>query len=400
MRLLLLSFYFPPDLSAGSFRMAALVKALQAAGGDDLHIDLITSMPNRYSTHLSSAEPEETAPGLSIRRITLPDHSSGMTDQAKSFAAFARKASAMTKGTHWDLVFATSSRLMTAALGAHIARRAAVPFYLDIRDLFTDTMSNLLAQSQVRHLLPIFKILERRTLQQAQRVNVVSEGFLNHMRGIVPQQEFRAFTNGVDREFLDADFRARATRPRISPVILYAGNMGEGQGLHHVVPELALRLKGKARLRLLGDGGRRTQLEEAVRAAGCDNIELFPPIARTALLSEYRAADVLFLHLNDHAAFHKVLPSKIFEYAATGKPILAGVPGYAARFLQTHVRGSAVSSPCDPSALARSAIDLLDGPAHWERHEFRNTFARDRIMAEMAKDILAMPLTPHKGHLR
>jgi len=31
-------------------------------------------------------------------------------------------------------------------------------------------------------------------------------------------------------------------------------------------------------------------------------------------------ADVLFLHLNAYKAFEKVLPSKIFEYAATGRP--------------------------------------------------------------------------------
>lgn len=398
MKLLILSFYFPPDLSAGSFRMAALVKALRAAGGEDLHIELITSMPNRYNTHLSSAMVEEVVPGLRIRRITLPAHSGGMADQTRSFVAFARKAAAMTKGARWDLVFATSSRLMTAALGAYIARRAVAPLYLDIRDLFTDTMSDVFAQSKARHSLPIFKLLERRTLQQAQRVNVVSEGFLKYVQAILPQQDFRVFTNGIDQEFLDANFKRPAAQPETSPVILYAGNMGEGQGLHHVVPELALRLEGKARLRLLGDGGRRSELEEAVRASGCENVELLPPVARASLLSEYRAADLLFLHLNDYPAFHKVLPSKIFEYAATGKPILAGVPGYAAQFLETHVSGSTVSEPCDPAGLAHNAIIALDGPAHWERHEFRRAFARDRIMAEMAEDILSMPLIPCNCH--
>ena len=46
------------------------------------------------------------------------------------------------------------------------------------------------------------------------------------------------------------------------------------------------------------------------------------------------STDVLFLHLNDYSAFRKVIPSKIFEYAATGKPIVAGVSGYAAEFLR------------------------------------------------------------------
>ena len=46
-------------------------------------------------------------------------------------------------------------------------------------------------------------------------------------------------------------------------------------------------------------------------------------------MSEYDKASILFLHLNDYEAFYKVLPSKIFEYATTGKPIIAGVNGFA-----------------------------------------------------------------------
>lgn len=392
MRLLILSLYYPPDLSAGSFRVAALVKALQAAGRDDLEVDVITSMPNRYATHFSAADPEEVAPGLRIRRIALPVHSSGMVDQAKSFSVFARAARTMAKKTEWDLVFATSSRLMTAALGAHIARQARAPLYLDIRDLFTDTMSDLLEASQVRHLLPVFHYLERRALRGARRVNVVSEGFLEHAKRIAPNQDFRVFTNGIDREFLEADFSAPQRSTGSLPVILYAGNMGEGQGLHHVVPKAASLLQGKARLRLLGDGGRRTQLENAVSPADYDNVEILQPVARSELHAQYRAADILFLHLNDHAAFHKVLPSKIFEYAATGKPMLAGVSGYAAQFLKTHVPGCEVFAPCDAEGMWHAAIKLAAGPAHWDREAFRHNFARDKIMTEMANDIVSLDL--------
>ena len=57
------------------------------------------------------------------------------------------------------------------------------------------------------------------------------------------------------------------------------------------------------------------------------------------MINEYQKANILFLHLNDLNSFHKVLPSKIFEYAATGKPILAGVKGYAAKFLREQVKG-------------------------------------------------------------
>ena len=47
---------------------------------------------------------------------------------------------------------------------------------------------------------------------------------------------------------------------------------------------------------------------------------------------------ILFIHLNAYPAFEKVLPSKIFEYAATGKPILAGVSGYSADFIRNNLK--------------------------------------------------------------
>ncbi len=45
-------------------------------------------------------------------------------------------------------------------------------------------------------------------------------------------------------------------------------------------------------------------------------------------------SDILFVHLNDLEAFHKVLPSKLFEYAATAEArglrcIIAGAGGAA-----------------------------------------------------------------------
>ena len=84
------------------------------------------------------------------------------------------------------------------------------------------------------------------------------------------------------------------------------------------MPGLARALRGRARFVVIGDGGRRAALEQALQAAGTDNVELRAPVARDRLIEEYRRADVLFLHLGAHAAFEKVLPSKLFEYAALG----------------------------------------------------------------------------------
>ncbi len=41
---------YPPDLSAGSFRSSALVEAIKEQADGDVQIDILTSMPNRYSS--------------------------------------------------------------------------------------------------------------------------------------------------------------------------------------------------------------------------------------------------------------------------------------------------------------------------------------------------------------
>ena len=393
MRILILSFYYPPDLSAGSFRVKALVDALQIEGGKALQIDVITTMPNRYRSHLADAAEYEEHDGVKIHRIALPAHQSGMLDQARSFAIFARCVWRETRDKSWDLVFISSGRLMTAVLGVEVAKRLQAPLYLDIRDLFTDTMADLLSGSTLRSLLPVFRWLEKRSLHAAQRVNVVSEGFLPHVRSLAPEQSYRTFTNGIDDDFLAMDFTKPLTQQKVLPLVVYAGNMGEGQGLHRVIPDAARRLRGIARFRLIGDGGRRTQLEKAIADANVDNVEILKAIPRVELFEHYRQADILFLHLNDYQAFHKVLPSKIFEYAATGKPILAGVAGYPAEFLRDRVPGCEVFEPCDAVAMAAATERLLAYPQLSDRVAFCQTFARKTIMREMARDLLALGST-------
>ena len=389
MRVLFLTFYYPPDLCAGSFRAQSLVDALQEVGRQKLEVDVMTTMPNRYHSHQQTAPALEDQGPIRIRRFNLPAHQSGMMDQARAFLAYARAVQTEVRRKRWDIVVATSSRLMTAALGARIARQVGAELYLDIRDLFTDTMANILRKSALKVLIPGFRILERTTLRRASRINLVSPGFLEHVSAVAPHQSFRLFTNGIDEAFLRREF-SRTTSSTGKPLlIVYAGNIGEGQGLHTLFPRAAQALEGRAIFRLIGDGGRRKRLEEVLAGAGVHNVELLDPVPRADLMRHYDEADLLFTHLNDYEAFHKVIPSKFFEYAATGKRILAGVAGVPAEFLRNEVEGAAVFAPLDVRGMV-NAIEVLAGQPEWfDRAGFREKYSRRNIMRAMAADILA-----------
>ena len=385
MKILFLTYYYPPDLCAGSFRAGALVAALTKALPDTLKLDVLTTLPNRYGEFRPDAVSSEQSDR--IYRFPVPTHQSGMLDQARSFTVFARQCLSFVKGKHYDLVLATSSRLMTAALAAKIAKKTKAPLYLDIRDLFVETVTEVLPGPVAVLLKPVLQSLERHTFLQARHINIVSPGFEGYFQKRYPQIPLSFHTNGIDREFLEQRFD-RGSKPSSRPMrILYVGNIGAGQGLEHIVPALANALEGQAEFRIIGAGGTRDALIRNLGKSGCSNAELLPPVERSLLLEEYRQADVLFLHLNNLKALQKVLPSKLFEYAATGKPILAGVGGYAASFIHEHIPNAEVFAPRDEKAAVR-AFKRLD-KSIVDRSSFVCKYSRTEIMEKMAQEIIS-----------
>lgn len=393
MKILILSFYYPPDLSAGSFRVIGLVNSFMDRVGQDIQIEVITTQPNRYKGFGVQSNDQIVSDRLTIHRIKISDHNSGMLDQARSFINYAYEANRIIKGKKFDFVFATSSRLMTATLGAWISKSLKVPLYLDIRDIFVDTIQDVLPPKMAYFFSPIFSLIERLTFNRATHINLVSPGFENYFKRRYPKKSLSFFMNGIDDEFLNkhaqldqvVDINKNITNRPIC--IVYAGNVGEGQGLHKIIPLLAKKLGDKVAIKVIGGGGRLKQLHDAINIMGVKNVELIPPMTRVDLLREYEEADVLFLHLNIYKAFEKVLPSKIFEYASLGKPILAGVSGFSAYFLKSEVSNSAIFHPCDVDGAIRALESLSIRDSN--RREFVEKYLRKKIMETLSEDILA-----------
>jgi glycosyltransferase involved in cell wall biosynthesis len=387
LRILVLSFYYPPDLSAGSFRAKAFVDALETAANPDDIIEVVTTLPNRYRSFSLEAPEKEIHGRVITHRIRLPRHRGGMADQIWAFAWFALKALRHVKQQPYQLIYATTSRLFTGFLGALLAKRSGAALYLDIRDIFIDTIADILRPTTARALMPLLQWVEGYTVRAGDRINLVSEGFREYFQVRYPEKRYSYYTNGIDDDFLGIDFRPSPSTER-KGIILYAGNIGEGQGLHRILPGMAKRLGGGWEFWIVGDGGKRRMLLDAATDVQVSSIKLIPPVSRTRLIELYRESDVLFLHLNALDAFHKVLPSKIFEYAATGKPILAGVAGYAASFLAEHVDNAAVFPPCDPDAGVRALATLKY--EHRDRESFIGNFRRSHIMHRLAVDVLQL----------
>lgn len=387
--ILYLTFYFEPDLCAGSFRNTPLIKELAILSKGKASIDVLTTLPNRYNTFNAEAPEFEKRDNYSVYRVRIPKHQSGMKDQILSFQKYYREVLKNTKQKKYDLVVASSSRLFTAYLGYQIAKKRKIPLYLDIRDIFYDTIEDVLSNGLSKSLsLPIIKQIEKKTFGYAKHINLISGGFKNYFKRY-SQADYTYFPNGIDEEFIVNTKSTPHTELEKKKIrtIVYAGNIGEGQGLHKIIPQAAQKLIYTHQFHIIGDGGARQKLEDEIQKLELENIMLSKPIRRAELMEIYKQADFLFVHLNNYKAFEKVLPSKIFELATFSQPLIAGVSGYAANFIQENIENSILFEPCNADQL----VDKLSNfnYTRLNRENFIEKFKRKNINKEMALSILS-----------
>lgn len=384
-KILYLTFYFEPDLCAGSFRNSPLAKELARQAEGIAEVMIITTKPNRYNTFKVVAPLYEKINNITIHRIAIPEHKSGFADQILSFYTFYKEAKKISKKYKYDLVVASSSRLFTAYLGFRTSQSGKTPLYLDIRDIFTDTMQDVLRSKLVKFfVLPALRFLEKKTFSNATHINLISAGFKPYFEQY-PKPEYSFYSNGIDDVFLNINNKAVADNP--IKKIIYAGNIGEGQGLHIIIPESAKALEGKFEFIVVGDGGGKVKLLNEMDRLKVTNVTILDPVKRSDLMMLYDQSDYFFIHLNDYEAFKKVLPSKIFELGAYDKPIIAGVSGYAKQFIEENVTNSIVFHPGDVNTFVNS---LSNYQYHREeRTGFIKKFLRSNLNHDMASSILS-----------
>ena len=292
------------------------------------------------------------------------------------------------KNKDYDLIFATSSKLMTAFLAAIISKQKDTKLFLDIRDLFSDTFQHVYARSIFKIFYKIIKIIEIFTFRKANVINVVSSGFVDYIKKINPKAKILEYTNGIDEVFLNIDYEQKTTKKNEIKNILYSGNIGMGQGLEHIIPEFSKLVEGRAEIKIIGDGGMKSVLENRVKEIGIDNVIFEKPMSRDCLIKEFIKADILFLHLNNLDCFKKVLPSKIFEYGCTGIPILAGVDGAAKKFINTNLPWAKVFSPGNANECHNLFKTIEKNYRINNPTIFKSKFFRTRITKNLVSEII------------
>jgi len=155
------------------------------------------------------------------------------------------------------------------------------------------------------------------------------------------------------------------------------------------LPAVAKKIGNSYQFLLIGDGRERASLEENIKNNNIDNIKILSPVLRKNLIKHYHDADILFLHLNNLPAFQRVLPSKIFEYIAMGKPIIAGLSGYSANFILENTEYVSVFYPGNVDQCVNSIKKIESLEINKDQIAiFNKKYDRQKIMNEMADHIL------------
>lgn len=173
MKVLVVSLNYPPDLGAGAFRAAELVEQLLRRGQE---VAILSATPNRYGTFKPEVLSVHPSGMVQEIRINFNNRKTSFFGSSISYFCFFIRALLASRKIECDLVFATSSRLFTGLLGLIIARAKRKPLFLDVRDIFSDSLE-LVVPKFLKCSIRIIFYLENLIIRSADHLNFVSEGF-------------------------------------------------------------------------------------------------------------------------------------------------------------------------------------------------------------------------------
>jgi colanic acid biosynthesis glycosyl transferase WcaI len=248
-----------------------------------------------------------------------------------------------------------------------LARRLAVPLLIHVQDLQLDAARELGILRQPL-LLAGLTWLELHLFRQARAVTTISRSMAARLAAKgVPPARLQVLPNWADLDKVRPGPRLNALRRELGltseTVVLYAGNLGEKQGLE-VILEAAALTRGKPSIRYLvaGEGAARDRIKLRAQDLGLDNLTFLPLQSNSRLPLLLAAAD-LHLVVQRQKAADLVMPSKLTNIMAAGRPFIATAgEGTELARVTTESRAGLVVPPEDGRALAQAVLGLAGDP--------------------------------------
>ncbi|MFZ2098917.1 MAG: glycosyltransferase family 4 protein [Anaerolineales bacterium] len=263
-----------------------------------------------------------------------------------------------------DLVWGTSPPIFQGFTAWALSQIKRVPFLFEVRDLWP-AFAVAVGVLRSHILIRLSEWLESFLVRHADLVMVNSPGFTQHIkdRGA---RHVELVPNGTDTNMFNPGVDGSAFRQSHQLdskfVALYAGAHGLSNDLGIVLAAAKELLPQKEIVFvLLGDGKDKPELQEQARLQGLDNVLFLPPIPKIEMPSALAAADVCIAILKPVELYKTTYPNKVFDYMASGKPVVLAIDGVIRKVIDQAGAGIAVP-PGDPHALSQAVLRLAHNP--------------------------------------
>jgi len=245
--------------------------------------------------------------------------------------------------------------ILNANMAIRLAKRHDIPFFYYIID-------------EIHRLVPekplqiVARIVESRNMRTADRVISINEGLREYtLRMGADPDRTEVIRAGVDLDaFNPGDRKAIRAKYGIRDdeiVLFFMGWLYEFSGLREVALALAENRDPRIKLLILGKGDLWDTLQEIRREHGLEERIIMEPWVPYQEVPKYiMAADICILPAHKNDIMMNIVPIKIYEYMAAGKPVVAtSLPGLIKEFGE--VNGVLYAE--SPEEVLNKALELI-----------------------------------------
>lgn len=286
----------------------------------------------------------------------------------------------------YDVVVTTTPPISTGAPGL-LTKALGKPLVVDVRDLWIDASISLGYLEAGSLLERVSRRFQRRVLRTADRIAVTTDLLgetLVETYGESLEPKLILIPNGVDvQEFQFPDERhtrdrSTSTKPvegtakvdETEPIlgvdpkpdggeatIIYTGNIGAAQDLESCIRAMAF-LSHDATLRLVGSGDMESRLRQLRDELNLrERVKFEGIVPRERIPSLLNEATIGIAPLKDTDELAYAMPTKVYEYAASGLPVVVTGRGEIEGFVTRS--GCGVHASNDPKRIAEAFDKLI-----------------------------------------